>query len=127
MQVSAFAYVFLVTVVVAFQVALALGAPWGAYAMGGSMPGRLPLNGRVASLVQAAFLTFTALVVLSRAGLALQGMSSASHWLVWMVVGLLTLSLVGNLLSKSAGERKLWVPVLILMLMASVAVGIVSR
>ena len=28
--------------VIAFQFALALGAPWGAYAMGGAFPGRYP-------------------------------------------------------------------------------------
>ena len=39
--------------VVAFQVALALGAPWGAYAMGGAFPGRMPPPLRVAALIQA--------------------------------------------------------------------------
>ena len=42
--------------VVAFQVALALGAPWGAYAMGGAFPGRMPPPLRVAALIQAALL-----------------------------------------------------------------------
>ncbi len=126
-RVAAWGYVCLTAVVVAFQVALALGAPWGAYAMGGSFPGRLPANARVASVVQALLLAMTAVVVTSRAGLAFAGMSGASGWLIWVVVGLLSLSLVGNLLSSSAGERMLWVPVLVLMLVASVAVGVMGR
>jgi len=120
---AAFVYVSLSAFVVAFQVALALGAPWGAYAMGGSFPGQLPSGARVAALVQAAILAFTAVVVASRAGLALPGLSGASRWLAWVVVGLLSLSLVGNLLSTSSGERMLWVPVLVLMLIASVFVA----
>lgn len=39
--------------VVAFQIAIALGAPWGEYAMGGATPGRFPPPMRVAAVVQA--------------------------------------------------------------------------
>ena len=123
---AAFVYVFLSAVVVAFQVALAFGAPWGAYAMGGSFPGQLPSNARVASLAQAALIACTALVVASRAGLVLPGLAHRSRWLVWVVVALLSLSLVGNLLSQSGGERMLWVPTLILMLITTVLVASVG-
>lgn len=125
-RVAAWGYASLTAVVVAFQVALALGAPWGAYAMGGSIPGRLPANARTASVVQALLLALTAVVVVSRAGLAFAGMSGASGWLIWVVVALLSLSLVGNLLSSSAGERMLWVPVIVMMLTASVSVGVMG-
>jgi len=122
-RVAAFVYLGLSAVVIAFQVALSLGAPWGAYAMGGSFPGQLPPSARIAALVQAALLAFTALVVASRAGLVLQRWARASRWLVWIVVAILSLSLVGNLLTPSAGERTIWVPVLVLMLAASVVVA----
>jgi len=39
--------------VVLFQLALALGAPWGAMAMGGKFPVRLPSTMRIAALAQA--------------------------------------------------------------------------
>jgi len=42
-------------VVVAFQVSLVAGAPWGAAAWGGSQPGQLPAGLRVASAFSAAF------------------------------------------------------------------------
>ena len=37
--------------VIAFQLALAFGAPWGSYAMGGAFPGRMPPRMRVAAVV----------------------------------------------------------------------------
>jgi hypothetical protein len=120
---AAAVYLFACTAVIAFQIALALGAPWGAYAMGGSFPGQLPPTARITALGQAALLAFTALVVVSRAALALPRWSRASHWLVWAVVAILSLSLVGNLLTPSAGERMLWVPVLVLMLVTSILVA----
>lgn len=55
--------------VVAFEVALALGAPWGAYAMGGAFRGRYPTSMRVAAVAQAVVILLMAAVVLSRAGL----------------------------------------------------------
>ena len=57
--------------VVAFQFALALGAPWGAYAMGGSFPGRFPPPLRVAAVVQGVVIGLLAVVVLSDAGVVL--------------------------------------------------------
>lgn len=35
---------------IAFQLALALGAPWGEYAMGGRYPGRFPPGLRLAAV-----------------------------------------------------------------------------
>jgi hypothetical protein len=57
-------YLVATLVVVAYQLALALGAPWGAYAMGGRVPGRFPPALRVLTLVQAVVLGLLALVVL---------------------------------------------------------------
>ncbi len=69
-----------------FQVALALGAPWGEYAMGGAFPGRFPLRLRVAAAVQAVVLIALAVVVLAFAGLLLPGLAQAAPWLIWLVV-----------------------------------------
>ena len=41
---AALLYVAICAGVAAFQIALAAGAPWGAYAMGGAVPGQLPLE-----------------------------------------------------------------------------------
>ena len=74
---------------VAFQLGLALGAPWGAYAMAGRYPGAFPLRLRVAAAVQAALLALLAIVVLSDAGVALEGIAQAAPWLIANVIAFL--------------------------------------
>ena len=81
-RVAALLYAVMAAGVVAFQIALAAGAPWGAYAMGGASPGRFPPALRIAALVQAALIVGMAAIVLSRAGLILAGWSRVSRWLV---------------------------------------------
>jgi len=110
--------------VAAFQTALAAGAPWGEYAMGGAFPGRLPPALRIAALVQAAVIIGMAAVVMSRAGLVLTRPSPASRWPVWVVVAFAAVSLALNLITPSAGERALWAPVALLLLASSAVVAI---
>ena len=110
--------------VVMFQVGLALGAPWGAYAMGGKFPGRYPAAMRVAALVQAALLVVVALVVLSAAGLALPSASRSFPWLIWLAVAFSAVSVVLNAITPSAGERRIWVPVAVAMLVSSLVVAL---
>jgi len=118
-RIAAIVYVFLTAGVVLFQIALALGAPWGAYAMGGAFPGQFPPSMRVAALVQAVVLIALAGVVLARAGVALPRWSRAARWLVWVVVAFSGLSLLLNLITPSAGERMIWAPVGFLLLVCS--------
>jgi hypothetical protein len=110
--------------VVAFQVALAAGAPWGAYAMGGVFPGQFPPALRIAALVQAAVIAGMAAVVLSRAGILLVRWSRVSRWLVWVVVAFTVVSLALNLITPSAAERAIWAPVALLLLASSAVVAI---
>ena len=95
---------------VAFQIALAAGAPWGEFAMGGAFPGQFPPALRVGALIQAGLLGGMALVVLARAGLILASWRRVSRWLVWFVVAFAALSLALNLITPSAGERAIWAP-----------------
>ena len=111
--------------VLLFQVALALGAPWGAYAMGGAYPGQFPPPMRVAALVQALVLLFMAGIVLTRGGVALQRWSRSSRWLIWVVVAFAAVSLVLNLITPSAAERMLWAPVAFVLFVSSLVVGFI--
>lgn len=122
-RISGIVYAVATAVVVAFQVALALGAPWGAYAMGGAYPGQFPPAMRVAAFVQAGILLGFAGIVLSRAGIALQRLERVSRWMIWVVVGFAALSLVLNLITPSAGERMLWAPVAFVLLACSLLVA----
>lgn len=110
-------------VVIAFQIALAAGVPWGDYAMGGAYQGQFPPELRVAAIVQAVILGVLALIVLARAGVALPKWSKASRWLIWVVVVFSALSLVLNTITPSAGERAIWMPVALIMLTCSVIVA----
>ena len=111
--------------VLLFQVALALGAPWGAYAMGGAYPGQFPPVMRVAALVQALLLLLMAGIVLSRGGVALRRWSRISRWLIWVVVAFAAVSFVLNLITPSAGERMLWAPVAFVLFVSSLVVGFI--
>jgi hypothetical protein len=123
-RLAALVYGVISLAVIAFQIALAAGAPWGAYAMGGAFPGQFPPELRVAAIVQAVILAGLALVVLARAGVAVPRWSRTSRWLIWVVVAFSALSLMLNLITPSAGERALWAPVALIMLVSSVIVAV---
>lgn len=110
-------------VVVGFQVALTLGAPWGEMAMGGRYPGRLPPKMRVAALVQAVLLAFLVLLVLVRAGLVLGELYEFSLWAIWFVVALCAVSAILNVITPSRKERLLWAPVTIVLTICSIVVA----
>lgn len=107
-----------------FQIALALGAPWGQYAMGGKYPGRYPAAMRVGAVGQAALLAALVVFVLSDVGLVLPSMAKAIPSLIWLVVAFSGLSLVLNAISPSKGERRIWVPVALVMLISSLVVAV---
>jgi hypothetical protein len=111
---------------IVFQIALALGAPWGQYAMGGAFPGRLPTAMRVAAVVQAVVLGLLAMVVLAHAGLIDIPIVLDLPWLIWVAVAFSAVSLVLNAISRSAGERRIWVPVALVMLGSSLVVALTA-
>lgn len=112
--------------VVAFQLALALGAPWGAYAMGGAVPGRFPPALRLAAVVQALAIVLLAVVVLSAAGLALPGLADELPGLIWAVVAFATVALVLNSITRSRSERRVWAPVSAVLLVCSLTVALTT-
>jgi len=126
-RIAGIVYAAATVVVAAFQIALALGAPWGAYAMGGAFPGQFPPAMRVGALVQAGILLGFAGIVLARAGIALRTWEGVSRWMIWVVVGFSALSLVLNLITPSAGERMLWAPVALVLLVCSLLVATVRK
>ena len=124
--IAAIAFSLVVGGAVAFQIALALGAPWGSYAMSGKYPGRFPSAMRMVALFQGLLLGLMAAVVLSRAGLALSQWAPASVWLTWIVVAVSGVSLVLNAITPSAGERRIWVPVALVLLATSLTVALTA-
>ncbi len=110
--------------VILFQIGLALGAPWGAYAMGGSNPGRFPPALRVVAAVQGVVIGLLVVFVLSEADLVLPALADQFGYLVWLAVGFSALSVVLNAITRSPVERRLWLPVAAVMLLSSVVVAL---
>ncbi len=110
-EAAAVAFALFTAMVVAFQLGLALGAPWGEYAMGGRFPGRFPPRMRVAA------------VVLSRAGVLAHQLTAGIGWLGWVPVALSAVSVAMNAVSPSLAERRRWVPIGVMLLVTSLVVA----
>jgi hypothetical protein len=110
---------------VVFQVALAFGAPWGEFTLGGKYPGQLPRFVRIIPIVSGALLTGFLVIVLARAGLAFTYIRAASYGVIWVVVVVVycVVGVVANLVTPSRRERALWFPIVELMLGRSTVVG----
>ena len=107
----------------AFQVALALGAPWGEFTLGGRWRGSLPSMVRLIPLLSLLVLAFFGAVILARAGFGLPFLQPYSHSLAWVVVGYCVLGSIANAATPSKRERNLWLPVLLCMLASSLVVA----
>jgi hypothetical protein len=123
-QTAAWIFGACIVVLALFQLALALGAPWGSLAMGGRFPGRFPPAMRVAALVQIAIYGLMAAIVFARAGIALPDLLEISRIAVWAVVALMAVAVLLNLVTPSKWERRLWAPAAAVMLAASLRVAL---
>jgi hypothetical protein len=90
----------------AFQVALAVGAPWGRAAYGGTHRGTLPRHLRAASGVAALGYGTGAVLIVRGAGSAPARARAFTALSVLMAVGT-----VANGASRSRVERAVWTPV----------------
>lgn len=112
----------------AFQLALAVGAPWGRAAYGGQHPAAVPTRLRVSSAVATVVWTAVALVVARRAGLELWT-PLPDDWLpvtVWVVVALDLIAIVLNAITRSRIERAIWLPVSVLLFGSTLVVALSS-
>ena len=121
--VAAYLFSFLMGIVMAFQLALAIGMPWGEMAMGGKYPGRFPLKMRLAALVQIPLLLSFTLIVLTRASLALVDYFEFSKYAIWLVIAFSFIGAILNTITPSRKERMLWSPISIVLLICSFVVG----
>ena len=110
MEIAGWVAAALIAVITVFQLALAVGAPGGAMAWGGSYPGVLPTRLRLASaLVAVFFYPPVAILVLDSAGVIDLGWNVSSMWM-WVLAGLFALGAIANFASRSKIER-IWGPV----------------
>src|SRR5688572_22419168 len=108
MTIAVAIFLSLCAIVALFQLALALGAPWGEYTMGGRFPGKLPLKMRVTALMQIVILLVMTLIVLIRSGWVLSQFYSIGKTGIWFVSAFFVLGSIANVLTPSKGERAIW-------------------
>lgn len=114
--------------IVGFQLALALGAPWGRASYGGGVehPG---IDLRIGSAVAVVLWTAAAAIVLKRVGFAVWAPlpRRALPVAIWVLFGVMVVQVLLNTLTPSALERAIWLPVSALLAAALAIVAIASR
>ena len=122
-ETAAFAFSIFTAIVILFQIALSLGAPWGEMAMGGKFPGRYPFSLRIVALMQAILLIIVTLIVLIKAGVIYKPLHEFSKSAIWFVFALCVLTVILNIITPSKNERMLWAPVAIILVVCSYIVA----
>jgi hypothetical protein len=122
---SAVFLVVMTLVVTVFQIALALGAPWGEYAYGGTKTGKLPTGFRINSVVSAFVMLAISGHYLAQLGVFEPVLDSAGNSVVnWVLVGFTGLAALANNATRSKKERMVWGIPTILMFLAALAVAL---
>lgn len=111
----ALAFCGILALLAAFQLALALGAPWGRLSWGGGHPGVLPVRLRVGSACSILVYAVFALIALGRSGLVTLLPEAVSRVGMWIVFGVLVLNVLQNLASRSTAERAVMTPIALLL------------
>lgn len=124
---AASAAAILLLAVAVFQLALALGAPLGAYAWGGENEGVLPRRLRIGSAISAPLLVAMAAIVLIAAGLLLPEWQAEMSWAVWMIFLFMVINTAGNFRSASRGERRVMAPLTLVIAVLLLVVQLSGR
>jgi len=112
-------------IVCLFQIALASGAPWGAYAYGGARVGKLPVGFRINSVVAAVVMLAISGHYLAQLGVFTPLLDSAGNSVVnWVLVAFTGLSAIANNMTRSKKERAVWAIPTILMFIAALVVAL---
>ena len=80
----------------------------------------------MAAAIQGLILAAAAVIVLASAGAIEIALVTSLPWLIWVIVAMCVVAVVLNSVSRSAGERRLWVPVTLVLLVSSLVVAIAS-
>ena len=103
--------------VCAFQVALVLGAPWGAITQGGFDDGALEATGRFTAGFSAVLLFLMSQVILAVDGTGIfkGAPKRVIRVFAWISTAYAALGILANLASPSLLEKLIWVPVTVAM------------
>lgn len=111
--------------VLAFQIALVAGAPWGEYTMGGQNKGTLPTQLRIGAAVSAVIMLAQAGHYLAQAGVLSPLLDPQLNTVInWIWFGFASAGLIMNSISRSKKERNTWVPVLLVSAICTLLVAL---
>jgi hypothetical protein len=115
--------------IAAFQVALAVGAPWGVYTQGGETEGALDTSGRVVAAVSCAILLAMAAAILARVreGPLKNAPGRLVTALSWFTTIYSALAVVLNLATQSPSERAVFAPTAVVLFVLVVTTMVGSR
>jgi len=123
--ISSIFLVVMTLIVTVFQIALASGAPWGAYAYGGARVGKLPVGFRINSVVAAVVMLAISGHYLAQLGVFTPLLDPAGNSVVnWVLVAFTGLSAIANNITRSKKERAVWAIPTILMFIAALVVAL---
>jgi len=97
-------------VVASFQLALAVGAPFGRASFGGADAGTLPVDLRLVSAFATVAWVLAALHALSRGGLTRRFSRLGNRRITWVLAGVTAVGALMNAASSSPWERFGWAP-----------------
>jgi len=125
LTVAAWVSAVLAMLVMIFQICLASGAPWGAYALGGQNAGVLPKRLRVVSVINAGVMAIIVFHYSVMAGAFTPFFDRPVENVInWVLAAFAAVALLMNSISRSKGERNLWAPFSAVMLVANLGVAL---
>jgi len=127
MKTAAKTYALFAGVLIVFQLALTLGAPWGVLTQGGFNVGTLPASGRAVAGFSVLLLIAMTYVVLARAGLMRAYGIAARKWPIYLTAAIAALSAVANFMTPSVPERMMGAPIATILLISVIIVIVKSR
>ena len=114
----------LLAVLALFQLALALGVPWGGFAWGGQHEGKLPAGLRVGSALSIILYALIALVLLDRSGLLNVLPDGFTGPGAWVLFGYFALGTAMNAISRSRDERLVMTPLALALAICALLVAL---
>lgn len=120
----AIAFAVIIGLLCLFQLALALGAPWGKLAWGGQHEGKLPVSYRIGSGIGILVYAVFAALALDRAGIIDIVPDIVSQVGMWIQFGILALGTLMNLVSRSKPERFTMTPVALVLTILALVIAI---
>lgn len=124
MKIELIIFCSLIGITALFQLALALGAPWGKIAMGGKFPGKFPRKLRIAAIFQMCLLLFFAWIAIVKSGQSNPEWKPFADTMIWVVVGFSAIATILNIITPSKWERLIWGPVAIILLVTNLIIAL---